>query len=327
MNKISHTFNNLTVLKQIESCVSLDFINPFLSEKIDVYLFGGVLRDMVIGRNWKDVDFSICLDLPHVQRHLRIEELFAITNTIIQSKTIVSKEFAVYRVVPLHNGARSPIDIRVAESLWAGGSDFSINALRFDIKTERLIDCFNSVSDINNKVIKTIHDCDIVFSENPLMLFRTMKIACELGFEIDYSVSRAMERHLTNIDVCIDIVTQKKSGLSGWFLANMLAGLKYNPYLYQHIFESTGSLSQFLKKISTTLNLKHNSPPFFEKLFVPGETMSFERAISLFFSAIARSICSQNAEIVFTEIVCLFGIDDEMNQDLGIDSSKLAYVP
>ncbi|MEM7998791.1 polynucleotide adenylyltransferase PcnB, partial [Morganella morganii] len=63
--------------------------------------------------------------------------------------------------------------------------DFTINALYFDVTSERLLDYANGVHDIRNRLIRLIGDPEQRYLEDPVRMLRAVRFAAKLDFEIE----------------------------------------------------------------------------------------------------------------------------------------------
>ncbi|OGU16959.1 MAG: tRNA nucleotidyltransferase, partial [Ignavibacteria bacterium GWA2_35_8] len=65
--------------------------------------------------------------------------------------------------------------------------DFTINAMAASVNEKSygsLIDLFNGISDLNDKILRTPLDAEITFSDDPLRMMRAARFASQLGFNI-----------------------------------------------------------------------------------------------------------------------------------------------
>jgi len=72
--------------------------------------------------------------------------------------------------------------------------DLTINALAW-IEGEGIIDCFNGLTDLKQKMIRGVEDPTERIKEDPLRMLRAVRLACELDFKIDKSTLLAIEKN------------------------------------------------------------------------------------------------------------------------------------
>jgi len=166
--------------------------------KAEIYLVGGMVRDIILGRESKDYDFVVRnVELDKLQKFL---EKFGRVD-------LVGKVFGVLKFMP-KDWSGEAIDIalpRTEHAFLTGGykdfdvrfdaqlplekdlerRDFTINALAWDIKNQKLIDHFAGLGDIEAKIIKTVGAPSERLKEDYSRILRGLRFACELGFTIE----------------------------------------------------------------------------------------------------------------------------------------------
>ena len=82
--------------------------------------------------------------------------------------------------------------------------DFTINTLAFSLNKNNygdLIDPFNGLTDLQNKIIKTPLNPDLTYSDDPLRMLRGIRFATQLNFEIETASLEAISRNATRIKI------------------------------------------------------------------------------------------------------------------------------
>ncbi|HUH25125.1 MAG TPA: HD domain-containing protein, partial [Flavobacterium sp.] len=82
--------------------------------------------------------------------------------------------------------------------------DFTINALAFSLNKTNfgdLVDPFNGVIDLQNKIIRTPLNPDITYSDDPLRMMRAIRFATQLNFEIEENSFQSISKNADRIKI------------------------------------------------------------------------------------------------------------------------------
>lgn len=116
------------------------------------------------------------------------------TVTIIIEKQPV--EVTTYRLDGDYSDNRRPDSVTFTNelSLDLRRRDFTINAMAYNPE-KGLVDEFNSLSDLNDKLIRAVGDADTRFSEDGLRIMRALRFSSVLGFDIEQKTSESIHRN------------------------------------------------------------------------------------------------------------------------------------
>jgi len=118
--------------------------------------------------------------------------------------------------------------------------DFTINALAWGLNHHNygvLVDPFNGIDDLNNKIIRTPLDPDITFSDDPLRMMRAVRFASQLNFEIEVKTLQAIFRNRERIKIVShERITEELNKVI----------LSPKPSIGFHLMEETGLLEIIL---------------------------------------------------------------------------------
>lgn len=156
---------------------------------------GGAVRDFLLGRKVKD------LDLVTDATPDRVAELFPKTLPIGKAfgvmKVQASGEEWVEVATLRSDGAY--VDGRHPTSVSFGGvkedsdrRDFTINALYYDLKQQRILDLHQGMDDLRARRLRTVGLPLQRFKEDALRLLRAVRFVCELNLEISPDLPPAM---------------------------------------------------------------------------------------------------------------------------------------
>ena len=172
-----------------------------LFQSHELYVVGGYVRDMVMGREASDLDFATSATPDQIEgvlcqkctlRNLitmgkRFGTLGCIAHVVISevdSDDIL--EFTTYRSDTYDGDSRKP-EITFVKTLKEDlkRRDFTINALAMHPNTLEVVDYFNGKNDIVNKIIRTPSDPHKTFDDDPLRMMRAIRFVSQLGFDVD----------------------------------------------------------------------------------------------------------------------------------------------
>ncbi|MEW6228652.1 MAG: HD domain-containing protein, partial [Bacillota bacterium] len=152
------------------------------------YVVGGAVRDSLMGRRPKDWDVCTSATPAEVEgifgdRAIPTGKRYG-TVTVLSGKDEV--EVTTFRSDGVYADGRRPdivvFSSDVKEDL--ARRDFTINAMAYDIRRQAVIDCFDGLRDLQAKVVRTVGDARLRFSEDALRMPRAIRLAVELGFSV-----------------------------------------------------------------------------------------------------------------------------------------------
>lgn len=190
--------NRIPMLK-----IGIEILNT-LSKFGDAYIVGGAVRDIVTGNKIPD-DIDIATNVPME----KIEELYK-SHDIGKNKDFgivvinhkgFEYEIAQFRSDGNYTDGRRPdsIEIEISFEKDAERRDFTINAMAVDAEGN-IIDYFNGMNAIQNKILKTVGDPNKRFKEDYLRMLRAIRFASRLNYQIDDETKNAIKTHASNIE-------------------------------------------------------------------------------------------------------------------------------
>ena len=179
---------------------------------MDSYVIGGYVRDFILNRsNSKDIDIVTVgsgIDLAKKVSNLIPERpkvsIFKNYGTAMLKTDGIELEFVGARKESYQKNSRNPAVEKGTLKDDQNRRDFSINAMALSLNKSNfgeLLDPFNGINDLKNKIIRTPLDPDITFSDDPLRMLRAIRFATQLQFRIEDQSFKSIEKNAKRITI------------------------------------------------------------------------------------------------------------------------------
>ncbi|MCQ2057419.1 MAG: CCA tRNA nucleotidyltransferase [Bacteroidaceae bacterium] len=170
---------------------------------MECYVVGGYVRDLFLERPSKDIDVVVVgsgLEMAKAYgkalgRGAHVS-LFKNFGTAQVKKGSLEVEFVGARRESYQRDSRNPIVEDGTLEDDQNRRDFTINAMAICLNAGRfgeLVDPFNGIADLQDRIIRTPLDPDVTFSDDPLRMMRCIRFATQLNFYIDDDTFRSLE--------------------------------------------------------------------------------------------------------------------------------------
>lgn len=192
------------------------------------YLVGGWVRDRLLGRSSEDIDIEVI----GIERK-KLEEILRCYGRYYRC----GKAYEIYIVA--HRVEISFIEEEIELREAAARRDFTINALYYDPRDERILDYYSGKKDLEEGVLRCI-DTE-KFLEDPIRIVRGAELSSRLGFKIS--------------DDLLDLMYRNKGLLRGVASERFVEEfrkiylLSEKPSRAFEIMECTGALQEILPEI------------------------------------------------------------------------------
>ena len=180
--------------------------------EVEAYVIGGFVRDQLLGRRQKkDIDIVAVgsgIELAQaVQKKLkgaRPVQIFKTYGTAMIHWKGIDIEFVGARKESYAAHSRNP---EVAPGTLEDDQnrrDFTINALAVSLNESDfgiLLDPFDGLTDLKDKILKTPLDPEVTYSDDPLRMLRAIRFATQLDFRIEEVSLNAITENAARIEI------------------------------------------------------------------------------------------------------------------------------
>ena len=179
--------------------------------KLECYVVGGYVRDLFLQRPSKDIDVVVVgsgIEMAQALgrklgkgAHVSVFKNFGTAQVKYHGTEV---EFVGARKESYQRDSRKPIVEDGTLEDDQNRRDFTINAMAVCLNKDRfgeLVDPFNGVEDLKERLIRTPLDPDITFSDDPLRMMRCIRFATQLNFHIDDDTFESLCRNRERIKI------------------------------------------------------------------------------------------------------------------------------
>jgi putative nucleotidyltransferase with HDIG domain len=212
----------------------------------EMYLVGGAVRDILLNRLSRDLDFALPSKGISLARR--------VANALKADFMVLDDERDTGRVIVTESdGTRTFLDFAtyrgnsLEEDLRA--RDFTINAIAFDLHAQTLIDPLNGASDLRAKVIRACSPTSL--SDDPVRILRAVRQAAAFEFKIELETRKAMKQ-------AASLLPSVSSERQRDELFKMLEGPK--PDASMRALEMLGIFPYLLPELSTLKSVQQSAP-------------------------------------------------------------------
>lgn len=209
LNKLSYLDMNICLSDKIFKTLS----DVMAAENAEAYVIGGYVRDCLLKRDHPEKDIDIVVIGSGINFARKVARklgpgikvtVFRNFGTAMFKYNEYEVEFVGARKESYDRNSRKPVVENGTLEDDQKRRDFTINALAISINRKtwgELLDPFNGINDLKNKLIKTPLDPDKTFDDDPLRMMRAIRFATQLNFHIDDNTFDSIKKNAERIRI------------------------------------------------------------------------------------------------------------------------------
>ena len=180
-----------------------------VQQNVEAFVIGGFVRDLFLNRPSKDIDIVVLGNGPDfavaVGQYINTQvTVFKSFGTAMLRYQDLEVEFVGARKESYRIDSRKPIVEDGSLEDDQKRRDFTINAMAIHLSEDKfgdLIDPFNGVQHLEEKIIITPLNPEETFSDDPLRMMRAIRFASQLHFDISEDSINAIKKNKERINI------------------------------------------------------------------------------------------------------------------------------
>ena len=212
---------------------------------LELFLVGGAVRDLLLGKNTKDFDFTTACIPDEIEHKIRqagfkpylLGKKFGTIGFKLEGDLI---EITTFRHEIYKSNSRKPeVGFHSDIKYDLARRDLTINAMAISSKAE-IIDLFEGQQDLERGIIRAVGDSTQRFTEDPLRMLRAIRFAGQYKFEIENATATAISSNFWRL---LDISKER------WIMEMDLILALRDPSLALDLFKTLGLAQVILPEI------------------------------------------------------------------------------
>ena len=180
---------------------------------LETYVVGGFVRDHLLGRKKEKADIDFVTLGSGIELAKAVQKRLPYSTKISVFKTYgtamikfegMDLEFVGARKESYAKESRNPVVEKGSLQDDQNRRDFTINAMAVSLNEKNhgtLIDPFNGLADLKNKLIRTPLDPEITYSDDPLRMLRAIRFSTQLDFNIEEASRAAIAKESHRMEI------------------------------------------------------------------------------------------------------------------------------
>ncbi len=175
-------------------------LNKIKENGYEALIVGGYVRDKLLNIISSDIDISTNVDTKVLYKLFNVISDNKYGSFVIECNNY-QFEITLYRKELSYTKQRHP-EVVFVNSYKDDyiRRDFTINALAYDCNLN-IVDYCNGLSDIKDKLIKTIRNCNETFIEDPVRILRALYFKNKLGLSYDLDTYNSLINNVEHLNV------------------------------------------------------------------------------------------------------------------------------
>jgi poly(A) polymerase len=182
-----------------------------MAMKVEAFVVGGYVRDIFLKRSSKDIDVVVTGSGMELAKNVAQRlgggvpvSYFKNFGTAMIRLDDLEIEFVGARKESYRSSSRKPVVESGSIEDDQKRRDFTINAMAIHLTESNfgeLVDPFNGVQDLHDRLIRTPLDPEVTFSDDPLRMMRAIRFASQLNFTIHAPALQAIKKNCERIKI------------------------------------------------------------------------------------------------------------------------------